>query len=102
MSAWQLAQAVPAAVKALSVLLKRHPGAALDMAAAAALRASRVGVHTVTERIAKFELEEKPRKNSRLSRAGTCDELRNLLSQPLQLVRLGAVSVQLVGCALDA
>ena len=40
-----------AAAKALSVLLKRHPGAALDMAAAAAVKAGRVGVHTLAERL---------------------------------------------------
>ncbi len=40
-----------AAAKALSVLLKRHPRAALDMAAAAAVKAGRVGVHTVAERL---------------------------------------------------
>jgi len=40
-----------AAAKALSVLLKRHPRAALDMAAAAAVKAGRVGVHTLVERL---------------------------------------------------
>jgi hypothetical protein len=50
--------ALAAAVKALTVLLKRHPRAALDMAAAAAIQAGRVGVQGITERLA--HLEGKP------------------------------------------
>ena len=44
-----------ATIKALSVLLKRHPGAALDMAAAAAVKAGRVGVHALVERLEHLE-----------------------------------------------
>jgi len=40
-----------AGMKALSVLLRRHPGAALDMAAAAALKAGQLGVHAMVERL---------------------------------------------------
>jgi len=49
-----------AAVKALSVLLKRHPRAALDMAAAAAVKAGRVGVHVLVERLEHLETPRGP------------------------------------------
>ena len=44
-----------AAAKALSVLLRRHPKAALDMAAAAAVAAGRVGVRGLTNRVARLD-----------------------------------------------
>jgi hypothetical protein len=40
-----------AAVKALSVLARRHPAAALDMAATAAVKTGRVGVHRLAEKL---------------------------------------------------
>ena len=52
--------ALAAAVKALSVLLKRHPRAALDMAAAAAVKAGRVGVHVLVERLEHLETPREP------------------------------------------
>jgi hypothetical protein len=55
-----------AAVKALSVLIRRHPRAALDMTAAAALKAGRVGVQGLTERLGRLERPATPRR--RLSR----------------------------------
>ena len=61
--------ALAAAVKALSVLVKRHPGAALDMAAAAAVKAGRVGIHALVERLEPLESSEpRTRKLRRLSR----------------------------------
>jgi hypothetical protein len=49
-----------AAIKALSVLIRRHPHAALDMAAAAAVKAGRVGVQSLTERLAPMERTRPP------------------------------------------
>ena len=40
-----------AGLEALKVLLKRHPRAALDVAAAAAVKAGRVSIQTLTERL---------------------------------------------------
>jgi hypothetical protein len=51
-----------AAVKALTVLIRKHPRAAVDMAAAAALKASRVGVQGLTERLGRLERTEPPRR----------------------------------------
>ena len=47
-----------AALVALRVLVTRHPRAAFDMAAAAALRAGRVGVQTLTERLQPREVPQ--------------------------------------------
>jgi len=68
--------ALAAAVKALTVLLKRHPRAALDMAAAAAIQAGRVGVQGITGRLAQLERREPPAVDGRrLSRS----ELRRFM-----------------------
>ena len=45
----RIARAV--ALRGLSVLLRRHPRAALDVAAASAVRAGQVGLHVLAERI---------------------------------------------------
>ncbi len=51
-----------AAVKALSVLIRRHPRAAVDMAAAAAVKAGRVGVQGLTDRLGRLERPTPPRR----------------------------------------
>jgi len=76
-----------AAAKALSVLLRRHPKAALDMAAAAAVAAGRVGVRGLTNRLARLDRRdahepaptELPR---RLTRSEQRRFLRLLRDQP--------------------
>jgi hypothetical protein len=68
-----------AAVKALAVLVKRHPRAALDAAAAAAVSAGRVGVQGLAERLRRYERPDRPRR--RLSKRETKAFLR-LLNQP--------------------
>jgi histone H3/H4 len=71
-----------AAAKALSVLLRRHPKAALDMAAAAALAAGRVGVRGLTDRLGRLDrgapVPEPPRPLSRRERR----RFLRLLRQP--------------------
>jgi hypothetical protein len=73
-----------AAAKALSVLLRRHPKAALDMAAAAALAAGRVGVRGLTDRLGRLDrgattpAREPPRPLSRRERR----RFLRLLRQP--------------------
>jgi hypothetical protein len=44
-------------MRALVVLLGRHPRAALDMAGAGLLQASRVGVRDLTRRLARYDRE---------------------------------------------
>jgi len=58
--------ALAAAAKALTVLLKRHPRAALDMAAAAAIQAGRVGVQGITARLAHLDRREPSEVDRRL------------------------------------
>jgi hypothetical protein len=69
-----------AALKALTVLVKRHPRAALDAAAAAAISAGRVGVQGLTERVARLDRGAAPaaRRLRPLSRAERRQFLRLL------------------------
>ena len=71
-----------AAVKALSVLVRRHPKAALDMAAAAALKAGRVGVQGLTERLGRLERPAAAEPRRPLSRRERRRFLRALRAQP--------------------
>jgi len=54
-----------AALKALAVLLRRHPRAALDMASAGVIQAGRAGVHELTDRLRRFEPHDEPRSRPR-------------------------------------
>jgi hypothetical protein len=70
-----------AAVKALTVLVKRHPRATLDAAAAAAVSASRVGVQGLTERLGRLERAAQAPMRRRLSKREVRAFVR-LLGQP--------------------
>jgi len=72
---------IAAAAKALSVLLRRHPGAALDMAAAAAVKAGRVGVHTLVERLEQLGPARQPTIKRRLLRRREVRRFLRMLSE---------------------
>ena len=47
-----------AALKALAVLVRRHPRAMLDMVGSGAVQAARVGVQEVSARVGRYERDE--------------------------------------------
>lgn len=70
---------IAAIVKALSVLLRRHPRAALDMAAAAALQAGRAGVQEMTGALRRFERAEPQARPATRARPLARREVRRFL-----------------------
>ena len=70
---------IAATVKALSVLLRKHPRAALDMATAAALQASRAGVREMTGALRRFERPETEARPATRARPLARREVRRFL-----------------------
>jgi hypothetical protein len=56
-----------AALRALGVLVRRHPKATLDMLGAGAVQAARVGVQELTHRLSRYDRDEAAPERRRLT-----------------------------------